>query len=126
MHLRTILYIYIYYIYTDYIISIISMNHYILSGSICSECMCIHVCKMKKKVMFSYRIIYHHCENEQYISLEKKASLYKLLISQNHLPVLATVKILQLLVGFSQNFSIDSIFSTFLKNKNGIILYILF
>lgn len=76
--------------------------------------------------MFSYRIIYHHCENEQYISLEKKASLYKLLISQNHLPVLATAKILQLLVGFSQNFSIDSIFSTFLKNKNGIILYILF
>lgn len=118
--------IYIYYIHTDYIISIISMNHYSLSGSICSECMCILVCKMKKKVTFNYRVIYHHCENEQYIRLEKKASFYKLLISQNHLPVLATVKILQLLVGFSQNFSIDSIFSTFLKNKNGIMLYILF
>ena len=88
--------------------------------------MCIHVCKVKKKVIFNYRIIYHYCENEQYRSLEKNASLYKLLISQNHLSVLATVKILQLLVGVSQNFSVDSIFSTFLKNKNGIMLYILF
>lgn len=77
----------------------------------------------EKKVIFNYRIIYHYCENEQYRSLEKNASLYKLLISQNHLSVLATVKILRLLVDVSQNFSIDSIFSTFLKNKNGTMLY---
>lgn len=54
----------------------------------------IHVCKMKRKreVILKYAIIYHDCENEQYRSIEKKVSLYKLLTSLNHFSVLATVK----------------------------------
>ena len=59
-------------------------------------CVCggIPVCKMKRKreVILNYTIIYHYCENEQYRSIEKKVSLYKLLTSLNHLSVLATVK----------------------------------
>ena len=126
--LWTILYIYYIYLWTILYILYIWTILYLLYlwTTTSSECMCIHVCRMKKRVIFNYTIIYHYCENKQYRSLEKKASFCKLLISQNHLSVLATVKILQLLVGASQNFSTDSIFSTFLKNNNVIMLYLLF